>query len=704
MPAIRSLDEDGKNLGFVVNGSEGGGRRGGGMEKKELAEEKACFGRDDEIDPDALSYIDEKIQNVLGHFQKEFEGGVYGESLGAKFGGYGSFLPVYSRSPSISLQPKSLQPKSPVKTPNHNVSRSPNNLQSQDGHQNPSILGTTSITKVSIGSDGQLTEKPGIKKASISVLRSERILQSLSKPVNLSDNKMQEVRMMVGNEDAFPRKKPDIYSDLGLDVSPSPSPSPSLDDFPNRNEECSSESADAFLDSPTTILQIMTCFSVPGGYILSPLPDSLQNSNGKEDIFLTNFKTGVLRKGQTETCAASSDTSLNLEFVNGSPCKSVKSGDTSQMLRETDRLICEGDVMPYLKKETGIETIVAQNIICSAPDISQSSRASCGDAREERLINGSSATEICHTAGNLKDSDKLSLKERIPVSHVSTDSHAEFMENMRNNFAGNSVMESIHSNGEVNSKSGLTTKSYGERIGNNQDTSCQPTETESRALKNFNTTKVDSKRYDTGWKNHAIEHKGPANQNQNPAKKDASCEKGRIDQPLDGDIIPIVSPTNDLPCIKPSKENLGTSSSVELKRKNGFSYESKLEENKSHKKKKKGKAVESHNGFGESTHIQKVDENKHTFGSSRFIEKSKLELGLDTVDNHQIANLATDEPGIASLACNAPTSDVDSTIISSVIKENWVICDLCQTWRLLPYGTNPDKLPKEWQCSMQVWL
>lgn len=38
---------------------------------------------DTTVDPDvALSYIDDKIQDVLGHFQKDFEGGVSAENLG----------------------------------------------------------------------------------------------------------------------------------------------------------------------------------------------------------------------------------------------------------------------------------------------------------------------------------------------------------------------------------------------------------------------------------------------------------------------------------------------------------------------------------------------------------------------------------------------------------------------------------------------
>lgn len=52
-------------------------------------------GFDDDIDSDV--FLEEKIQRVLGHFRKDFEGGITAENLGATFGGYGSFLPSYER-------------------------------------------------------------------------------------------------------------------------------------------------------------------------------------------------------------------------------------------------------------------------------------------------------------------------------------------------------------------------------------------------------------------------------------------------------------------------------------------------------------------------------------------------------------------------------------------------------------------------------
>lgn len=38
------------------------------------------------------------------------------------------------------------------------------------------------------------------------------------------------------------------------------------------------------------------------------------------------------------------------------------------------------------------------------------------------------------------------------------------------------------------------------------------------------------------------------------------------------------------------------------------------------------------------------------------------------------------------------------------VNEDWVCCDKCQKWRLLPAGKNPQSLPKTWVCNMLNWL
>ncbi|XP_058075131.1 cysteine-tryptophan domain-containing zinc finger protein 7-like isoform X2 [Magnolia sinica] len=59
------------------------------------------------FNPDvAFSYIDQRLQDVLGHFQKDFERDISADNLGPKYGQYGSFLPMHLRNPLTQSQPK----------------------------------------------------------------------------------------------------------------------------------------------------------------------------------------------------------------------------------------------------------------------------------------------------------------------------------------------------------------------------------------------------------------------------------------------------------------------------------------------------------------------------------------------------------------------------------------------------------------------
>ncbi|XVE73269.1 hypothetical protein DITRI_Ditri11bG0103700 [Diplodiscus trichospermus] len=62
---------------------------------------------------------------------------------------------------------------------------------------------------------------------------------------------------------------------------------------------------------------------------------------------------------------------------------------------------------------------------------------------------------------------------------------------------------------------------------------------------------------------------------------------------------------------------------------------------------------------------------------------------MDGASNYANVNVAG-----TSLATAAPV----------LIKENWVCCDKCQKWRLLPISINPADLPEKWLCSMLNWL
>ncbi|KAL0435847.1 UNVERIFIED_CONTAM: hypothetical protein Sradi_0292600 [Sesamum radiatum] len=198
------------------------------MEETELEEGEALSYRDEEedstIDPDiALSYIEEKLQNVLGHFQKDFEGGVSAENLGAKFGGYGSFLPTYQRSPSWS------HTRSPAEVRNYDSPRSPRKDQRQNSLASSSASpsarsGAASGKAASAGNSLKGNGYLQSRHAEGSSLKTE----ASKKSVNPSDQRTLKVRIKVGSENLPTQKNAEIYSGLGLVVSPSSS----LDDSP----------------------------------------------------------------------------------------------------------------------------------------------------------------------------------------------------------------------------------------------------------------------------------------------------------------------------------------------------------------------------------------------------------------------------------------------------------------------------------------
>ncbi|XP_015078197.1 uncharacterized protein LOC107022011 isoform X1 [Solanum pennellii] len=246
------------------------------MNKNKFEEGETCD--DSTVDPDiALSYIDEKLQDVLGHFQKDFEDGVSSENLGSKFGGYGSFLPTYQRSPSWTCR------KTPPDAYNNNGSISPSSLRPEGGRRPSSASSSASLSGRPLASSAYSSTIVPTLKAPAANGKTNSALQPaqdedstsrselVKKPTNLSDKKAPKLHARIGIKKFSTQKKAEIYSGLGLDVSPSSS----LDDSPISSEGLSHDLKDSRYESPTSILQIMTSYPMHDGLLLSPLPDDL---------------------------------------------------------------------------------------------------------------------------------------------------------------------------------------------------------------------------------------------------------------------------------------------------------------------------------------------------------------------------------------------------------------------------------------------
>ncbi|CAN8311057.1 unnamed protein product [Cochlearia groenlandica] len=218
------------------------------------------------VDPDvALSYIDEKLENVLGHFQKDFEGGVSAENLGSKFGGYGSFLSMYQRSPAC---------KSPSEVHNQVVGRS--NCSSSSVAPEVSISGSTSKAP---SSDVLVKLKNFVKSSNIGTPDSESKHKPVAKTSSSapSNQKTLRLRIKVGSSDLSSLKNVSTNSKQGLNMMPSTS-----------RVNCLSVVEEGLLygihDSPTKIIMAMVSFPLHKDQLLSPLSDDLIRLGEKERI------------------------------------------------------------------------------------------------------------------------------------------------------------------------------------------------------------------------------------------------------------------------------------------------------------------------------------------------------------------------------------------------------------------------------------
>ncbi|KAG9142785.1 hypothetical protein Leryth_005540 [Lithospermum erythrorhizon] len=248
-----------------------------GFEKNmEIEEGEASYyqnGDETNIDPDVtMSYIDEKIQDILGQFQKDFEGGVSAENLGAKFGWYGSFLPTCARSPARSQQRTALE------VIDGNTTKSPRILDPETSHLSllasscPSLqlrheFGSTANPKGHGSINGRVKGGGRVPLDSVET----PTLNGKPKSEFPYDQRTLKVRLRVGSNDLPAGKNEKIYSGLGLDGSPSPS----LNDSYTDSEWLSHDLRDLSGNSPTSILKIMTSFLLQETQLLSPLSEEL---------------------------------------------------------------------------------------------------------------------------------------------------------------------------------------------------------------------------------------------------------------------------------------------------------------------------------------------------------------------------------------------------------------------------------------------
>ncbi|CAN8275041.1 unnamed protein product [Cochlearia groenlandica] len=237
----------------------------------------------DDLDVD-LSYIDQKVQNVLGHLQKDVVAGSL-NLFGPKIYDYGSFLPTYKRLPAVpipSCQMSSLG--------NHAIQGFSNGLPGKNVVQKFQSLPTISCKLVS-------NQDPPKNQNPVSLLAQAPDKVPVKKgnektPGNdLYGHKPITVRIKMGSA-TLSRKVTIVSNDLGIDPNSAP-----RNGHDGNSRIVPDKSLEKTCESPYRIIQEMTAFHVPDDLLLSPLPGSLLRVKYKEKRYTLSGNETVLKAG-----------------------------------------------------------------------------------------------------------------------------------------------------------------------------------------------------------------------------------------------------------------------------------------------------------------------------------------------------------------------------------------------------------------------
>ncbi|KAL6630907.1 hypothetical protein ACP70R_028247 [Stipagrostis hirtigluma subsp. patula] len=593
----------------------GAGRRGSGMAgyeegELELEEGEAAFGaecgygyagRGEEVlvDPDALTYIDEKLHNLLGCFQKKFEGEISARNLGSQYGGYGSFLPTYAHSPLVSSQTRS-----PAVPPNHGSASGSSHVPVETPQKNHLVK--TALDSSRKNDQSRISNENNGNPSQ----------QMVNRAVNGPEQKAPKIRIKVNSNRSLPRNTAAIYSGLGLDISPSSSVEGSLDG--SAGTPVPAVSPD---ESPRTIFQIMTCHSVPGGILLSPLARKFLELREKPKVGLHEDKAELQREmGYTTSATLDNNDQMSKEVKSDEKTDSIPDIKSSKCRFSNPSAVNEG--------------------------IKHQSQGISDDTDSPRIIK----TE--HSEENLaKDMNETPLQEKETkngprkghISDKSKESKKELL--FGHGFSGETKYDSEECNNQPSTSS------------------CHL---------------------------------------QNVSNKTTSLERDK----------------GTLDTITKSVEG-NSSGIIEVKKKKTSSLQAALS-----RKKLKVKAHKQSNddvtrkSYGEDESY--VLDHRIDF-TNLYPNGTNVKLEKDTVTSGQTDNksggrndgerniypLFADRSDPMPSACKNETAELTTSLTASapiVINEQWVCCDKCEKWRLLPYGMNPDILPKKWRCSMQTWL
>ncbi|XP_027332247.1 uncharacterized protein LOC113847373 isoform X2 [Abrus precatorius] len=657
--------------------------------------EAFCYKDDDDhIDLDSLSYIDERIQHVLGHFQKDFEGGICAERLGAKFGDYGSFLPTYECSPPFRSCPKTTQkhyssPKPPsnlhmVAAFHHSKASSnmPSSMRLRTASHNAHPFHNLRVPSIdnSAKKNTRISSNEEMEKCTLKA-------HSENKSGSLTDQRTLKLRIKV-KSDILAKKNAAIYSGIGLDNSPSSSMGNSLEE----SEDMPPVSQETPEESPTSMVQVMTSFAIPGGVLISPLHDRPLYLIRKDKVLVDSRHVSSLN-GHEEHYSMSTDESDSLVGDRHmSKKRKVTSVDQSEK-QHMDVNCSENDMALHMKKRFGNRTPDRKDFLSNDLKCTPLSSSICdvGETTEVQC----KAFEVSKGVNKDGVECRMVLSEAAKEDSLESISGQDFNKIQKQN-TGNSFVKIV-----MDHKPETTQNNNSTDPKNN--IRCNVFAISKKVKRDAVKCKVDqdTQKCETNQKGKVkSESKNKSKGERNPGKVMTAAEK----------------------------DSVGTSyhTVVTDGKSAGFgiiSGQSKMNKIKSLKDNKvRQRGTDSLNGKNSEWKVDAIDEtdgpplSKVTINAnldnveakSAYKVKVKEKLSDNKVVNQLLAeSCVKDAPGAFAIAENKPTSEVvppSAAAAPQLIEEDWVCCDSCQKWRLLPMGLKPEQLPEKWLCSMLYWL
>ncbi|TKY72634.1 bidirectional sugar transporter SWEET12 [Spatholobus suberectus] len=652
-------------------------------ENTELEEGEACYYKGDDegkIYLDSLTYIDEKIQHVLGHFQKDFEGGVSAENLGAKFGGYGSFLPAQERSSCVLSHPRT--PQRNHSSPNSNINlhkeavshntKAPSNVPPSARLENTSCSSHSFRDLRAASVNDSVKKECGISSSDIGE-RSTLKDDTTKKPGNSTDQRTLKFRIKM-KSNILAQKNAEIYSGLGLDNSPSSS----MGSSPVESEGMPPVSQANAEDSPTGIIQVMTSFPIPGGVLISPLHESLLCLI-KNDRVIGDSRYLSSLNGHQDPCSMSTDESDS--FVGDGHLKKrtvriVRQSEKQLELKHMNGTLSEKDTTLHTKRRLGNRTPDRKDFLSNELKCTPPSSSIC-DAGETAEVTAK-ASEASKEFNENGVQGRIVSMEALKESSLESISGQDEKQNAGNGFMKNAVEHKLENSHKDNSTD--------PKNNNMRNTFVTSNKVERDAIK----CKVE--KYETHQKVKVVsEQKNKSKGDQSPGRAEAVARKDSFDGTNNAMVIDKGSTGFDNTC----RSKMNKSKSLKHKM---FSDSNRdlLKERKSEWK------VDSLAGNG-ATKNANISNGKQ----SAFEPKAKERPSGHKVVNQLLAGPCIKDTSASLLiAENNPAPEmIPSTVAApQLIEEDWVCCDRCQKWRLLPYGIKPEHLPEKWLCSMLNWL